>query len=238
MNSIYFFFIDQGKDAKNKVLFVNPSSLYTKYKSIADSFIHYRHLKVEVIPYQGGKIEKIEDTYSLTKNCMNHNECVILFWPAVNDEYKQKEFDRITRFLSTLQDKPLFDDLKISWVNSTCHGDMLERIEYNKNETPVLVYLWPHRAAYEAFNYSFQEFNLEEFITKGKQQRVMGKRISREQISISNRNCQDPNIEYEDVINDMPKSSNKESSENDNKQQDQKTEEVNSGDEKKTKTDL
>jgi hypothetical protein len=165
---------------------------------------------------------------------MNEHECAILFWPAVNKEKNIEDFNRITGYLSNIKEKRSFEDFKISWVNSTCHDDMLDRIEYDKTKTPVLVYFWPHRAAYAAFDYPWQEFNIEEFLRKGKEQRINPKRINREQISISNRNCEDPNAVIEDEIinageeNINSKKENTENKENEiKKNQKTETEEIN-----------
>ena len=170
---------------------------------------------------------------------MNEQECVILFWPPVNQEDKIEDFNRISNTLTNLKEKPIFEDLNFGWVNSTCHGDMLERIEYDKTKTPVLIYFWPHRTAYATFDHSFQNFPLEEFVRKGREQRISTKRILRHQISITNRNCGDPNSREEE-INDVAENNNekKENTQNDNNnKKDQRIDEVNLDDNGK-KNDL
>jgi len=239
LNSIYFLYDGPKKEIKS--LYLDPSEIFTTYKSLADTFAFYKNFKFDVEPYSSGKIEKIEDNFSLNKLCMSDHECAVLFFPATYEENKIEEFNTLIGKLNNIKQKNTFENLKISWVNSTCHGDMLDRINYDqqKQKTPVLIFFWPWRAAYSSFDYMFEEFPMEEFLKKGLEQRVKFTRIEREQISIKNRNCEDPDalLEDDDIINAIGVEENKENIniENNNSEKVEKTEEVNLDDNGKKK---
>ena len=192
INSVYFFYAPAVKK-EYKNYFLNPSELFETYKSMADTFSYYKSFKFDTEPYASGDVEKIEDSFSLNKRCLSDHECAIFYYPATNKEEDIEQFSEIILRLNNMKAKTGLADLKISWVNSTCHGDMLDRIEADKTKTPLLVYFWPWRVAYTVHDTYFGEFPMTEFLQKGKTQRLTKTtKIQRDQISVSNRNCEDP----------------------------------------------
>lgn len=187
-------------------MFMDPSVLFETYKSLADTLKYYKGYKFDIEPYLSGKVNKIEDAFSLNRNCLNAHECLLLFFPAIEDERKSEEFENIMSHLNSLKEKRGFEEMKINWVNSTCHSDMMERLNFQRENImkPQLVFLWPWRTAYAVHKGNFAGFAIKEFIEKGQQNRLKFQRIEREIISISNRNCQDPDalLDEEENLNE------------------------------------
>jgi len=72
-------------------------------------------------------------------------------------------------------------------------------MEIKSENTPGIVYLYPWRTAYAYYNNYFEDFPLTEFFEKAMQGRTDNKYIKRDNIYLSNRNCEDPELENDDI---------------------------------------
>ncbi len=177
---------------------LQPSSLYETLRSIAYSLEFYKTQKLVSRSYYSEIIPQIEDNFALRKNCLDLNECVLFLFSAKDDQARIEEFDFMMRKLENVRVKPFLEKVRFSWLNTTCHPDFLERLEIKAENTPGIVYLYPWRPAYNYYSNYFEDFPLTEFFEKAMQGRIENKFIKRENVYLSNRNCEDAELEGDD----------------------------------------
>jgi len=188
--SIYIFF---ERKEEYKTIYLQPSSLFESIKTITYSLEHYKHQKYVIKSYYSEFIPKIEDNFSLRKNCIDLNECVLFLYNANDDQSRIDEFDFLMRKLENVKSKPFLEKVKFGWLNTTCHKDFVERMEIKPENLPGIVYLFPWRTAYTYYNNYFEDFPLTEFFEKAMQGRTTNNvYLKRENIYLSSKNCEDP----------------------------------------------
>lgn len=179
---------------------LQPSSIFETIKTIAYSLEHYKNQKFVVKSFFSEFIPQIEDNFSLRKNCLDLNECVLFLFNAKNEQARIEEFDFMMRKLENVRMKPFLEKIKFGWVNTTCHKDFYERMDIKSESVPGIVYLFPWRTAYAYYNNYFEDFPLTEFFEKAMQGRTENKYTKRDNIYLSLRNCEEPEeIESDDT---------------------------------------
>jgi len=194
--SIYVFF---ERKEEFKTIMLQPSSIYETLRSIASTFEHYKTQKLVTRNYFSEIIPQVEDNFALRKNCLDLNECVLFLFGAKDDPARIEEFEFMMRKLENVRSKPFLEKVRFSWLNTTCHSDFLERMEIKAENTPGIVYLYPWRTAYNYYNNYFEDFPLTEFFEKAMQGRSENRYIKRDNIYLSNRNCEDAEIENDNI---------------------------------------
>jgi len=122
----------------------------------------------------------------------------LFLFGAKDEQARIEEFNFMMRTLEKVRVKPFLENVKFSWLNITCHGDLLDRLEIKVENTPGIVYLFPWRTAYNYYNNYFEDFPLTEFFQKSMQGRNENVRAKRENIYLSNRNCEAAELESDD----------------------------------------
>lgn len=194
--SIYVFF---ERKEEFKTIMLQPSSIFETIKSIAYSLEHYKTQKLITRNFYSEIIPQVEDNFSLRKNCLDLNECVLFLFGAKDEQSRIEEFDFMMRKLEDVRSKPFLEKVRFSWLNTTCHSDFLERMEIKPESVPGIVYLFPWRTAYNYYNNYFEDFPLTEFFEKAMQGRSENRYLKRDNIFLSNRNCEDAEIENDDT---------------------------------------
>lgn len=197
--AIYLFF--DRKD-EFKTIMIPTNSLYETLRTVSYSLDYYKHQKLVIKNYFSEFIPQIEDNFGLRKNCLELNECVLFLFPANNDQARIDEFDFMMRKLENVRNKPFLEKIKFGWLNVTCHKDILDRMEIKHENIPGIVYLFPWRTAYAYYNNYFEDFPLTEFFEKAIQGRTTNTYIKRDQIYLSNKNCDDPEHENDISLDD------------------------------------
>ncbi len=195
MPAIYIYF---ERNEEFKTIFLQPSSFYETLRSLAYSFQYYKTQKIVTRSYFSEIIPQVEDNFALRQNCLDRNECVLFLFGAKDEQARIEEFNFMMRTLEKVRVKPFLENVKFSWLNITCHGDLLDRLEIKVENTPGIVYLFPWRTAYNYYNNYFEDFPLTEFFQKSMQGRNENVRAKRENIYLSNRNCEAAELESDD----------------------------------------